>query len=132
MANSPVGSAGKMCRAHSHRMPDATSKRSSKQLSASQNRKLPRCLCLKKADGQQQTATWETDGALRTEYLTLNIGASPSAENASSLSATLQANVPETYFLSPRACLGILRRASVRGKELPEVLRVALERQSLV
>ena len=27
-------------------------------------------------------------------------------------------------------CLGILRRASVRGKELPEVLRKALERQA--
>lgn len=29
------------------------------------------------------------------------------------------------------ACLGILRRASARGKELPEVLRLALERQAL-
>ena len=30
------------------------------------------------------------------------------------------------------ACLGILRRASARGKELPEVLRLALERQALM
>jgi DNA (cytosine-5)-methyltransferase 1 len=28
----------------------------------------------------------------------------------------------EKYYLSQKACLGILRRASVRGKELPEVL----------
>ena len=34
------------------------------------------------------------------------------------------------YYLSPKACLGILRRASARGKELPEVLRIALERQA--
>ena len=32
--------------------------------------------------------------------------------------------------LSPKACQGILRRASVRGKELPEILRLALERQA--
>ena len=38
--------------------------------------------------------------------------------------------VPEKYYLSPKACQGILRRASVRGKELPEVLRTALERQA--
>jgi len=34
--------------------------------------------------------------------------------------------------LSPKACLGILRRASVRGKELPPVLKAALERQAAV
>ena len=33
----------------------------------------------------------------------------------------LQAGVPEKYYLSPKACLGILRRASARGKELPEL-----------
>ena len=36
----------------------------------------------------------------------------------------------EKYYLSPKACLGILRRASVRGKELPELLKKALERQA--
>ena len=33
----------------------------------------------------------------------------------------------EPYWLSPKACQGILRRASRRGKELPEALRQALE-----
>lgn len=42
------------------------------------------------------------------------------------------ANVPERYFLSPKACRGILHRASARGKELPAVLRIALERQAYV
>ncbi|KAI4451268.1 hypothetical protein C823_005817 [Eubacterium plexicaudatum ASF492] len=54
----------------------------------------------------------------------------PNVGNESTLSQILQAGVPERYYLSPKACLGILRRASVRGKELPEVLRIALERQA--
>ena len=83
-----------------------------------------------KEAGLTPTAIWETNGQLLTEFSTLNTGASPNAENASFLSEILQANVPEMYFLSPKACQGILRRASVRGKELPEVLRVALERQA--
>ena len=33
------------------------------------------------------------------------------------------------YYLSARACLGILRRAEKRGKELPKELKEALERQ---
>jgi hypothetical protein len=59
-----------------------------------------------------------------------NIGESPSEDAASTLSQILQVGVPEKYYLSPKACLGILRRASVRGKELPEVLRLALMRQA--
>ena len=46
------------------------------------------------------------------------------------MSQILMAEVPEKYYLSPKACLGILRRASARGKELPEVLKKALERQT--
>ncbi|MEY8576320.1 hypothetical protein AALD01_18595 [Oscillospiraceae bacterium 21-37] len=53
-----------------------------------------------------------------------------SADAGSTLSAILQASVPDKYYLSPKACLGILRRASARGKELPEILRLALERQA--
>ena len=90
----------------------------------------PRCLCLRKTDGPTPTATWETDGALLTELSTVNIGVCPNVENASFLSEILQVNVPQTYFLSPKACQGILRRASARGKELPEVLRIALELQA--
>ena len=41
----------------------------------------------------------------------------------SRLSSILQADVPKSYYLSSRACLGILRRASARGKELPEIAR---------
>lgn len=70
------------------------------------------------------------DGAWLTEFLTLNTGASPNVEQGSTLSQILLAEMPEKYYLSPTACLGILRRASVRGKELPEVLKKALERQA--
>ena len=92
--------------------------------------RIPRCLCLKRQDGPTPTFTWETDGALRTELLTRNTGEFPNADAASTLSQILQAEVPGKYYLSQKACLGILRRASARGKELPEVLRLALERQA--
>ena len=110
-------------------MEETISGLSSKQLS--QLKKLgSRCLRLKITDGQNQTYYWETDGAWLTAFLTLNTGASPSEEQESTLSEILLAEVPEKYYLSPKACLGILRRASARGKELPEVLRKALERQA--
>ena len=54
----------------------------------------------------------------------------PQRRNVSTLSQILQDSVPEKYSLSPKACLGILRRASVRGKELPELLKNALIRQA--
>lgn len=38
---------------------------------------------------------------------------------------------PEKYYLSPKACQGILRRAAARGKELPEMLKTALEKQAI-
>jgi len=44
-----------------------------------------------------------------------------------SLSSILETGeIDRRYFLSPRACAGILRRAEKRGKELPETLRAAL------
>ena len=60
----------------------------------------------------------------------LNTGEYPREENVSSLSQILQVNVSQKYYLSRKACQGILRRASARGKELPEMLRLALERQA--
>ena len=106
---------------------EKTSEPSSMNLSKSQNRKPPRCLRLIKTDGPMPTASWGTDGALLTEFLTLNIGESPNAAVESTLSSILQANVPEKYYLSAKACEGILRRAARRGKELPPMLNEALE-----
>jgi hypothetical protein len=42
----------------------------------------------------------------------------------------LEENVPQKYFLSAKACQGILRRAEKRGKKLPEVLERALREQA--
>jgi len=55
-----------------------------------------------------------------------NIGECPSAERESSLSRILEDIVPDKYYLSPKACEGILRRAERRGKKLPLVLHQAL------
>jgi len=45
------------------------------------------------------------------------------------LSDVLEAtpDVPPRFYLSQKACDGILRRAAKRGKALPDALRVALE-----
>ena len=56
----------------------------------------------------------------------LNIGESPRDAVESRLSWILEDNVPQRYYLSARACEGILSRASRRGKALPEILRAAL------
>jgi hypothetical protein len=36
-------------------------------------------------------------------------------------------DLPQKYYLSPRACQGILKRAEKRGKKLPDVLYLALQ-----
>ncbi|WP_204340906.1 hypothetical protein, partial [Rhizobium ruizarguesonis] len=46
----------------------------------------------------------------------------------SSLSDILETgDVPQRFYLSPKACAGILRRAEKRGKVLPPQLAVALQ-----
>jgi hypothetical protein len=64
------------------------------------------------------------------ELLTLNIGECPKEESVSTLSQILEETPHRKYYLSVKACLGILRRAEKRGKELPEILRQALIRQA--
>ena len=63
-----------------------------------------------------------------TECLMLSISDWPSDASVCSLSATLETGaVPQRYYLSRRACAGILRRAKKRGKELPPPLQAALQ-----
>ena len=63
-----------------------------------------------------------------TEYLTLSISDWPSAASVSSLSDILETgDVPQRFFLSQKACAGILRRAGARGKVLPQALNAALQ-----
>lgn len=88
--------------------------------------------CLKVIDGLP--LDWCNARGLKSHggYWTHNIGESPNVAVESSLSQILQPmeDVQEKYYLSQRACLGILRRARERGKKLPEELRIALERQA--
>ncbi len=53
----------------------------------------------------------------------------PSDEGVCSLSDILEAtgDVPQRFYLSAKACRGILRRAVNRGKELPPQLQLALQ-----
>lgn len=85
--------------------------------------------CLQVANGQPQE--WLEGGRLtqRGECLTLNFGEYPNVERESTLSEILEDNVPEKYYLSPKACLGILRRAKAKGRKLPDNLRIALEQK---
>jgi len=63
-----------------------------------------------------------------TGCLTANISEWPNDADVCSLSAILEMDVPEKYYLSAKAASGILRRAKKRGKELPTLLGTALQR----
>lgn len=82
------------------------------------------------------SASWGNSGmGGPTECLTLNTSEhaaspmlSPSAVAVCSLSDILEiGDVPQRFFLTAKACQGILRRADKRGKVLPEVLNAALK-----
>ena len=117
---------GKMSPEHSAATRARTSAPSSKKPRGSQT-KLPLFLDLRKASGRPQDASWEMGGALLGVYSMLSFGECPSVAVASHLSQILEEHPPRRYFLSAKACAGILKRAQRRGKELPEVLRKALE-----
>ena len=62
---------------------------------------------------------------------TLNTGPAPrSAVDVYTLSLILEDSPPRKYYLSRKACLGILRRARERGKPLPPELKEALKAQA--
>ena len=126
---------GKMSQEHFQATEEKTSASSSKKSSKLPSR-MPLCLRFHKKDGLMPTVIAETDGVLLTEFLTLNIGESPNVEEESTLSQILEVNAPEKFYLSAKACEGILRRAERRGKELPPMLKEALQqmivRESLI
>lgn len=99
---------------------------SSLKNSAKSKTALPLFLDLRKEDGKPQDLSWETNSLLLGEFSTRNFGESPKDVEESSLWQILEVEVPEKYYLSERACRGILRRAAKRGRELPPVLLMAL------
>ena len=74
------------------------------------------------------SGAWASSGmGSPTECWTLSTTEWPSVAAVCSLSDTLETgDVPQRFFLSAKACKGILRRAANRGKELPEQLARAL------
>ena len=120
---------GKTCPEHSLPTEEKTSGRSSRKRSGSSSRKPPLCLYLK-GDGLQADASWVMDGALLGVYSMHSFGESPKDGVESYLSQILEDTPHPKYFLSARACLGILNRAARRGKDLPEALKASLLMQS--
>ncbi len=69
------------------------------------------------------TGFWTLSGSEHNSFPTQ----SPSEDVVSSLSDILErGTVPQRYYLSAKACAGILRRAAARSKTLPPVLEKAL------
>ena len=83
-----------------------------------------------KRDGQPADVSWEPDGALLGEYSMHSFGESPRDGAESHLSQILEVSPHQKYYLSAKACQGILNRAARRGKDLPEALKAALLLQS--
>ena len=73
---------------------------------------------------------WKNSGmGSPTGFLTLNTSEWPKDAVVCSLSDILETgDLPQRYFLSAKACAGILRRAEKRGKTLPPQLEAALRR----
>lgn len=108
---------------------EKTSEKCLRALSRSSKRSVPIYLSLK-GDGTTQGSWMEITGRLPGEPWMPNFTESPRDAEESFLSQILMDTVQQKYYLSERACLGILRRSHNRGKTLPEVLLTALKRQA--
>ena len=73
---------------------------------------------------------WELRSPYREGKPPLNTGPAPREPIHRSLSEILESDPDAGYYLSGRACRGILRRAKERGKELPHQLKAALTAQA--
>lgn len=121
--------AGKMSPVLSVRPPGMTSKRSSKSSSMLRNHSFM-LLDLRPGAGNILGPCWEYNPVWLGPPGTLNTSECPKDVVASSLSQILVDSAPSRYYLSQTACLGILRRAEERGKELPWQLEQALRIQA--
>ena len=83
-------------------------------------------------NGGEGLLSWpiSTDLQRRPFYLTMNIGEKPRIPNPTKLSEILEPDAGPMFMLSAKACIGILNRAERRGKELPAILKEALENQA--
>ena len=106
-----------------------TSGRSSRRSSRLRNQHFM-FLDLRSGAGNILGPYWEIDPPWLGCGGTLNTSECPKDAVESSLSAILQDSVPSKYYLTRKACLGILRRAEEREKDLPEQLELALKAQA--
>ena len=124
---------GKMCPAHSpaEKSKAKTSGLSSKKLSELSSIPFMSLDLSRDAGNLLGEYYWEIHSPYVGEHLILNTGPAPrNVENVSSLSQILEANPPRKYYLTKKACLGILRRSEERGKQLPPQLELALKLQA--
>ena len=119
---------GKTSLEHSHLQTEKISERSWRKSAGSPT--IPYLfLDLRPGGGNLLGPYWEVDSLSLGESWTLNTGESPRDVKESFLSQILEEHPPRKYYLSRKACLGILRRSAERGKKLPEKLKKALEIQ---
>ena len=109
--------------------PARTFSRSPRRSSALKNRTFM-LLDLRPGAGNLLGPYWEYDPAWLGPPGRLNTSECPKGAVDASLSQILLDTVPSRYYLSRRACLGILRRAGERGKPLPPQLEQALKLQA--
>jgi hypothetical protein len=82
-----------------------------------------------RTDAAGRTRVWLMDRRDWSHGVSLmpNTSAWPNGASVCSLSQVLETgHIPQKYYLSAKACRGILRRAEKRGKELPKSLESAL------
>ena len=138
-------SCGKTWSEHSAATKEKTSQPCWKKLRVSQNQDFLYLDCRKSGNGQKQEPLTVMGGLSLGELTTLNAGEKPSetavqemlsvwgphsVAEESRLSQILEVNPLPKYNLTAKACLGILRRAERRGKDLPKLLKQVLLMQS--
>lgn len=82
----------------------------------------------RETDGKAPELLSERTGCVNGACWTRSFSDWPSDAAVCSLSSILEiGEVDSRYYLSAKACAGILHRADKRGKELPTMLRLALQ-----
>lgn len=122
---------GKMCQARTVQTVETTSEPSSKNSAALPTTRF-QFLDLRGDAGSPLVPLWETDIQSLGVRWTRNIGEYPNAVEGSGLSQILEEDVPLKYYLSEKACLGILRRSEKRGQPLDPRLKAALQMQAMI
>lgn len=136
---------GRTLSEHSAVTEEKTSQPCWKKLRVSQNQDFLYLDCRKSGNGQKQEPLTVMGGLSFGELTTLRTGEKPSetavqemlsvwgphsVAEESRLSQILEVDPLPKYNLTAKACLGILRRAERRGKDLPKLLKQVLLMQS--